>query len=299
MKFNIGDRVLVRADLEAGTKYRMADTTINTNATRTMCAYRGKVLTVHYYLSDCYCMKETGIFAWTDEMLAPNPIKFELNSRVKYIGAEQDLEGKIGTVIGYDWTGGPIVEFDDIFSRGHDGCCNAISEDEVRKGKNGHCWYCDSGDLELVCGNRERKIVISANDTESIATLYDCGKEVCFAKATMPEGSDLDFMGCAKRALEQLTKKFDKSKTIKPAVPLFNGSLVCIETQCGKDGWYGEFTVGKTYHAIDSVIVDDRGFKYDLTDWFNCNPMHGFCVYRSDNGFHVKFVILVDETKTE
>lgn len=51
--------------------------------------------------------------------------------------------GSKGVVIGYNHSGNPTVEFENNIG-GHSGC---LSE-QVREGKNGHCWYIWPGNIK-------------------------------------------------------------------------------------------------------------------------------------------------------
>ena len=221
--------------------------------------------------------------------------KFKVGDRVKYNGSHDlKIAGKVGTVIAHSIARGePLVEFDGYVD-GHNGRSRA-----ERNGKDGHCWYCYDCELEIVADEPaeatfNQRIVITSNGKVSKATLYDGEKEICIATATMPDGVDFDFIGCAKRALKRLAMHNEpKSPEITP--PLFNGALACIENKFDPRA----FTIGKTYYAIDGVVLDNNGFRYEPIDWLNDDPNSGFCVYNTVDGSLVKFVVLTDMAKPE
>lgn len=75
MKYQIGDRVIVREDLTASMYYRMEDGVSN-SATAEMCKLRGEVVQIIDYSSDQYLVS-SGVesvdmwnYRWTDEMFS-------------------------------------------------------------------------------------------------------------------------------------------------------------------------------------------------------------------------------------
>lgn len=222
--------------------------------------------------------------------------KFKVGDRVKCIKRDEPraILGKTGTVIAHSISKGvPLVEFDEPVS-GHNGRGRA-----ERTGKDGYCWYCYDNELEVIDEPAEatfnQKVVITSNGKVSMATLYDEEKEVCTATAAMPDGVDFDFMGCAKRALKRLANMHNAPKSPEITPPLFNGALVCIENKFDS----GAFTIGKTYYAIDGVVLDNSYFPYEPIGWLNDDPASGFCVYNTVDGPLIKFVVLTDAAKPE
>lgn len=75
MKYQIGDRVIVREDLTVGKRYRMEDGISNT-ATAEMCKLRGEVVQISDYSSDQYLVSsgmeslDMWNYRWTDEMFS-------------------------------------------------------------------------------------------------------------------------------------------------------------------------------------------------------------------------------------
>ena len=65
MKYKVGDKVRVRADLTANTYYGCAEIYCHEN----MEQYKGKIVTVKSVYNDFYLMEETQSYAWADEML--------------------------------------------------------------------------------------------------------------------------------------------------------------------------------------------------------------------------------------
>ena len=248
---------------------------------------RGRVLTVSYACPRYYRMKETGTLCWTDGMLGLNPIKFEVGNRVRYIGDMYlALNGMLGSVIGYLWDATPLVEFDELIPDGHDGIGTATSN-----GREGHCWYCASHELELaVDGQAEpefnQRIVIVSDGKESTATLYDSNKKIRSATAAMPDGVDFDFMGCAKRALKQL----DKGLKVAPEKeePGFTGKVVCFETNAFV------FSPGKMYDVIAGAIVNDVGNKWTGLHRSSGDTSSAIYQFSFDGEPYVKFIAITN-----
>ena len=75
MKYQIGDRVIVREDLTAGMFYSMEDG-ISNSATAEMCKLRGEVVQISDYASDQYLVSsgmpslDVLSYRWTDGMFS-------------------------------------------------------------------------------------------------------------------------------------------------------------------------------------------------------------------------------------
>lgn len=76
MKYQIGDRVIVREDLIEGMRYRMEDHSASNSATDDMCKLRGKVVQISDYLNGQYLVSsgmesvDMWNYRWTDEMFS-------------------------------------------------------------------------------------------------------------------------------------------------------------------------------------------------------------------------------------
>ena len=160
-KYKIGDKVIVRSDLDEDTEYYMDDKSDYWYPEEEMVALGGKVITIKDYKSGSYYLAEetSGDCFWTDEMFVgledgkeetPLPKKeepkgFKVGDRVKFVNGHRygNLKyGDIGTVIsddndcGYDYG----VEFDNE--------CNGHNCDG--HGKPGHCFWVYKDQLELI-----------------------------------------------------------------------------------------------------------------------------------------------------
>ena len=88
MKYKIGDKVLVRPDLEEGKKY--GDDVVMSD----MLFFKGKIVTIeHVYHPYCYRIKEDpDQWHWTDEMFSekePKEIKSDLEEIEEYFDSDQ------------------------------------------------------------------------------------------------------------------------------------------------------------------------------------------------------------------
>lgn len=200
---------------------------------------------------------------------------------------DYSIKGKVGTIIGHSiYRKVPLVEFDENVG-GHNGRCRA-----ERNGKDGHCWYCRDKELEIFS---QEPAAPASTRSNTVASLIEDDAIVKVAEAAMPDGVDFDFIGCAKRAPKNLAKACSEPKSPEATPPLFNGALACVENKLDPRA----FTIGKVYYAIDGVVLDNVGFRYEPIDWLDDNPASGFCVYNTVDGPLVKFVVLTDADKVE
>lgn len=274
MKFTTQQRVLVRMDLSVYQHYYMENSDAEALFVHDMSQYSGKVYTIASANPGGYRLEGTGLYLWTDGMLSQHSIEFEVGTRVKYVSSsEPGLKGRVGTVIGYRWNGMNLVEFDDPIPNGHNG--NGAATDH---GRDGHCWYCLSSELKVLDNETdEPRIVITTNGTEAIATLYQGNSEIKSAEATMPDGVDFDFMGCAKRALKALAKEADD----KPVS--YSGKIVCIESSLEP------FVPGKMYDCSRGNVKGDDGLTYFPIRKLNHDVTSVFCQL-GEKGTKAKFV---------
>ena len=147
-KFKVGDKVRVRSDLKTGERYGCM------YFTEFMKEHVGKVVTIEDWLGVSYKIKECANPHWTDEMFegladeAPEKKhNFKVGDRVRINEVGKDnwniFEEKgveFGTIIVCKGTGSIGVEFDTDFG-GHD-CFGKV--------KNGHGWWLDEEEIELV-----------------------------------------------------------------------------------------------------------------------------------------------------
>lgn len=110
-------------------------------------------------------------------------MKFKIGDRVKYTEEAGDAEKKneIGTIINIDKSNDKTILIDfDNFIDGHNGNFGKI------QGKDGHCWWCEEKDLELIEKTKTSKkyysqcdmVVDYINEFGSITSLeavYDLG----------------------------------------------------------------------------------------------------------------------------
>lgn len=139
-KFKVGDKVRVRKDLKVGEVYGVMYFTAN------MSDARGTVLTIKSIEHYSYGVEEAYPSYWTDEMFEglaeETPREFKVGDRVKLLHARwgRTKVGDLGTIIFFDAEDNTIgIEFDNECG-GHDCGC----------GKDGHCWWVDKTELELV-----------------------------------------------------------------------------------------------------------------------------------------------------
>ena len=245
----------------------------------------------------CWYCRDNELKAIPANEPSDNVSPLKAGVRVKFSGnSYPHLQGELGTIIGqHKDSKYLLVEFDARILGGHAGCssCNVA-------GREGHCWFCDLADLEIITDETcesafNQKIVITSDGYRTVASLIEDDAIVKVAEATMPDGVDFNFIGTAKRALKRLAKDDTEPKLPEVVPPLFNGTLVCIENMLGKDA----FTIGKTYNAVDGVVVDDNGNRYEPINWLNDDPTSGFCVCDTYEGRVAKFVVLTDSTKAE
>lgn len=112
MKYQVGDKVLVRPDLEEGKKY--GDEVVMSN----MLYFKGKIVTIeHVDHPNCYQIKEDPVqWYWTDEMFLPitkynigdkvrvreDLIEYKKYKDVLFVPSMNSFKGKIVTI--YDFT---------------------------------------------------------------------------------------------------------------------------------------------------------------------------------------------------
>lgn len=121
---------------------------------------------------------------------------FFVGDRVKYIGCQTRMKGKIGTIAELELEDrGYLVEFDDDI-RGHDG-------NTTTKHKKGHCWWVESNHIVKV--NPKTKIVISSDGEKyTTAQKYIDGKLVKTTTAKCHPDDKFDFVEGAKVAIEKM-----------------------------------------------------------------------------------------------
>lgn len=140
-KYNIGDKVRVRSDLEVGKVYGLM------HFVEDMADLRGKIVTIKSDTGISYGVKEYRAKYWTDEMfeglVEETPREFKVGDRVKCtLACWGSLKvGDLGTVIpNKPGHGDNLVEWDNECG-GHNGGGN---------GKDGHCWWVTDIEIELV-----------------------------------------------------------------------------------------------------------------------------------------------------
>lgn len=92
----------------------------------------------------------------------------------------------------------------------------------------------------------EKKIVITTDEVETLASLYDGNKVIKTATAKCSPDDKFSFETGAKIAFERLLDSKEKEEP-----KYFNGKAVCV------DGYLG-FTVGKIYEFVNGQCFDDQ-----------------------------------------
>lgn len=200
--------------------------------------------------------------------------KFKIGDRVKYVGRNPELKGKVGTVVclpDYCYDAG--VAFDDIISFLHDldGFC-----------ENKHGWYCHNIELKLADDEHRFNVIItSVGDTTTAKLLH--GKKV--EKEVSVKRYQKDVYS-EEAAVEAVCKKlFSKDKPKEDTEPSgINCKAVCLY-YCNEGGL--TLTRGKIYEFSDGRCVDDAG------GWFPA-PILPKITQFDDSRFKM-FVKLVDE----
>lgn len=175
--------------------------------------------------------------------------KFKIGDRVKYVGCNISLKGKIGTILTMPCSHNAIgVVFDSRASFLHHlgGLC---------KEKNG--WWCDDSDLELISEHRFNLIITSVGDTTTAKLLH--GKKV--EKEVSVKRYHKDVYS-EEAAVESVCKKlFGKDKPKAAAEPEgINCKAVCLYN-CNIDTYNIDeinLTRGKIYEFSDGRCVDNR-----------------------------------------
>ena len=197
--------------------------------------------------------------------------KFKIGDRVKYVGREPELKGKVGTVVrptdDYYDVG---VAFDDRISFLHalDGFCE----------KN-HGWYCHNTNLELISEHRFNVIITSVGDTTTAKLLH--GKKVEKEVSVKRYHKDVYSEEAAVEAVCE--KLFGKDKPKEDTEP---EGINCKAVYIGKSR--ADFTHGKIYEFSDGRCISD------LEDWYPA-PISPKITRFDDLRLNNIFVKLVDE----
>ena len=148
-------------------------------------------------------------------------------------------KGMTGKVVGVRRDNLTACEFDK----------NIKGHDAMGLGRNGHCWWLDSDDLQPASAET-KKIVITSDGKETLARLYDGNKVIKKAVAKCSPDDEYDFGKGAEIAFDRLMGR--ESKVSK----YYNGKVVCVERETP----FYSFTVGKIYEFKDGQTVNDNGF---------------------------------------
>ncbi|MGN0378944.1 MAG: hypothetical protein ACI4EU_05095 [Butyrivibrio sp.] len=170
--------------------------------------------------------------------------KFKIGDRVKFVGYEQLLKGKIGTVVvlGDDYLdAGVAFDVSMPFLHDLDGIC-----------KNQHGWYCFINELELINEEHRFNVIITSVGDITTAKLLNgkkVEKEVTVNRYHKDEYSE-------KEAVKAVCKKlFSEDEPEKEPEPF---GIDCKAVYIAKDDIY-YFTRGKVYEFSDGRCVDDIG----------------------------------------
>ena len=175
--------------------------------------------------------------------------KFKVGDRVRAVkeyGENKSIVGKVGTI--KHITGDTpykryAVEFDETIRNGH--ACN-------KKGKSGHCWWCDGNVIELEHENN--KIIITADGKTTTAKMYSGKTLVKSAKADCHPDDEFDFNIGATIALERLTGYvLGQLESTLEEEHFYNGKVVCVKNE----NLESYFTVGKIYDVVDGLLKAD------------------------------------------
>lgn len=135
---------------------------------------------------------------------------FKVGDRVK---VNKDVmfalkKGMTGTVVGFSYyhalKNSPLVEFDKNFDVGHDGGYMGAN------GKQGHCWYCQLGDIDLI-NQSNQSIHIYPNGNTTTAVVKENGKVVKKAIAKCSPEDAYAFEIGARIAFDRLYDRVDES----------------------------------------------------------------------------------------
>lgn len=175
--------------------------------------------------------------------------KFKVGDRVRAVkeyGGNKSIVGKVGTI--KHITGDTpykryAVEFDETIRIGH--TCN-------KKGKSGHCWWCDGNVIELEHENN--KIIITADGKTTTAKMYDGKKLVKSAKADCHPDDEFDFEKGTGIAISRLLDwDFVPDEDTLDEEHFYNGKVVCVKNE----NLESYFTVGKIYDVVDGLLKAD------------------------------------------
>lgn len=189
---------------------------------------------------------------------------FKVGDRVEAIApvGNDDSTGVIGTIRRIEGNERILIEFDEDIN-GHDG-------DDY---KDGHCWWVDAEDIELVKDAPKKKTpyyngkIMCIDNCNNVGN-YTVGKiyEVVDGWFVHDGGGK---MGCGGEPIKSFsdferftTSKFKEVKDEKtPEAPVgYNGKVVCVSNRYPGSFPIPDFTIGKVYVVTNGQIVSDHGF---------------------------------------
>lgn len=165
-------------------------------------------------------------------------MKYKVGDKVRIVnkwgeGCHQNLDGEMDKWLGKVMT---IREVDYTIS------CYRMEEDKGEHDSGGWYWF-EKSIKGFAC---ENKIVITTDDVETLARLYDGNKVIKTATAKCASDDKFDFETGATIAFDRLFEKHEKEEPKH-----FNGKAVCVNADIG-------FTVGKIYEFVDGQCFDDQ-----------------------------------------
>jgi hypothetical protein len=296
-KYKIGDKVRIRKDLESDRGYN------GCSVTPSMADHGGEVVTIlrmHSFKDDWFQIKERlgecdPNWYWSDDMMeclvedAPepkkedSPMRFKVGDRVKAIeevDCKDEIINELGTIIFVKETScNPyLVEFDNEIG-GHDG---------DKRGKFGHCWWCNEDALTL--SHAEPITPIQINLTVNInnyanscwycrkggvVDLYFAGrtgicpscKRVC--NENRPTPFDMTPIGNA--VIEFKPKKENEPLTTEELEKLPDGSKVFVvwcENGKGEPTWTKPYTCWRTKRGKCLERKGDHSILSENGKWY-------------------------------
>ena len=198
--------------------------------------------------------------------------KFKIGDRVKCVDPHSAFEGKVGTVVCFEFNDYGVA-FDEYVPFFHNlgGRC-----------LDGHGWWCSCLKLELLSEHRFNVIITSVGDTTTAKLLH--GKKV--EKEVSVKRYHKDDYSEEAAALAVCKKLFGADKPEEDTEPMgINCKAVCLY-DCNVGGL--TFTRGKIYEFSDGRCVDDAG------DWIPALTSPKITQF-DDPRFKSSFIKLVDE----
>lgn len=261
MKYKVGDKVRVRADLKTGVRYYTADKKVHNYVVNAMKGLEGRVVTIsgktpsgQYHVKEC----PYGIFGeycWTDEMF--EPVAEACDKKIvitadgmKTIARLYDGNKIVKTATAkcspddtFDFAEGARIAFVRLFVEGE----TKAAKPRIEVGK----YYRYVDEIRPFAG------IIKIIGKEGREYFYDVveGMKDDTGRHCFYEGS--------------LFESFLTPIDYKPEPKYYSGKVVCTYRDTD-DG----YTVGKIYEFVDGTVVDDDGeVRYKSNPVFNISEL--------------------------